>query len=620
MLRFKVASFGLMIFLMLAALACQAQIEPSPTVPSMPTGAVVPTPTLTKTPTPTPPNPTPTRLAQAAPTPFPTETPTPTATPSRAETLGEMIRKARPSVVRIEVGPSVGSGTIIETQDDTALIITNQHVIEGQASIGVFVQGSGEFTPEVVGSDADLDLALLKICCGSFDALRLGEPQALAVGDEVVAIGYGLGIEGDATVTRGIISAVRKPYPDRPEVGIYQTDAALAPGNSGGPLLSLSGKLIGINTAEESGFGFAISAAVVERRLPDLRGGYFSPTPTPVLTPTPLSPTPTPSPHLDVYGPVSDDLIYDSLVADLNYETAPLLVADFTVSATFVNPHPGAGSGFNYGFSFRGSSKDEEYHAYYFAVFSNREWQILYSRGIDTEYVAEGTLSSFNARGGGRNHLQMAAFGDKATFLVNGNHVGMFNLAAQEPGEVSIGVGFFEEIGIEGTATGYEDFLVTRYTKRYGPASGTLEERGDRIAHHSSQVTTAGLIAEAIFTPLGDEPADYGFILRRTGEGPLEAVFVTGDGRWFHKKRAEDGAGWETANRGDLGIGLRTEDHLIVLAEGDTGYLLVNGELSGVLDFTHNLNPGDVRAIAGFFRNETADVEFRDFSVWTPGG
>ena len=152
---------------------------------------------------------------------------------------------------------------------------------------------------------------MVSICCGNFRTLPFGNASVLEPGDEVVAIGYALGIGGEASVTRGIVSAIR--YDSRYLSDVIQTDAAINPGNSGGPMLSMTGQIVGVNTyrIDESnsgrtaeGLGFAISGTTVRQRLSSLKAGSPGPTPTPTQ-----QPRPTPSVSWgDGYGPVDGEL------------------------------------------------------------------------------------------------------------------------------------------------------------------------------------------------------------------------------------------------------------------------------------------------------------------------
>lgn len=155
---------------------------------------------------------------------------------------------------------SLGSGVIMHSD---GLVITNNHVIEGADEILVFLQDGRTSTAQIVGTDPDTDLALLKIHLQDLPSITIGQSDLLNVGDVVLAIGNPFGF--GQTVTLGIVSAT-----GRNQVGIsqyenfIQTDAAINPGNSGGALINAQGELVGINTAIFSksggsmGIGFAI--------------------------------------------------------------------------------------------------------------------------------------------------------------------------------------------------------------------------------------------------------------------------------------------------------------------------------------------------------------------------
>jgi len=222
-----------------------------------------------------------------------------------------MVERVRPSVVWIGViGPdfiAAGSGVIFEVDVSarTALILTNHHVIEEARRIQVLVNDSTTYTAVIVGADPLRDLAVLRICCSiDFRAVPFGDATQLKTGTEVVAIGYPLSLGSELlapgsgpTVTRGIVSAIR----DDTLFGrrVIQTDAPINSGNSGGPLLTPSGEIVGINTfsldpvffgiTSIEGFGFAVSEETISPLLPDLLAGSQITTPE-----TPLGVTETP--------------------------------------------------------------------------------------------------------------------------------------------------------------------------------------------------------------------------------------------------------------------------------------------------------------------------------------
>ncbi len=156
---------------------------------------------------------------------------------------------------------SVGSGVIVDGEQ--GYVLTNNHVIANADEIVVTLRDRRQFAAELIGTDPDTDVAVLRIPAEDLTALRMGDSDRLEVGDFVVAIGNPFGI--GQTVTSGIVSALR-----RSGLGIegfedfIQTDASINPGNSGGALVNLRGDLIGINTAiigpggGNVGIGFAI--------------------------------------------------------------------------------------------------------------------------------------------------------------------------------------------------------------------------------------------------------------------------------------------------------------------------------------------------------------------------
>jgi serine protease Do len=166
---------------------------------------------------------------------------------------------------------SLGSGAII---DPSGVIVTNEHVIRGASAIQVTLADGRRFDAEVIGSDADNDLAVLKAATrGPLPAARLGGSGDLMIGETVIAIGSPFGLS--KTVTAGVISAVGRSFRANGRVynDFVQTDASINPGNSGGPLLNLDGEVIGINTAifaSAQGIGFAIPSDKVQRIVQEL--------------------------------------------------------------------------------------------------------------------------------------------------------------------------------------------------------------------------------------------------------------------------------------------------------------------------------------------------------------
>jgi serine protease Do len=159
---------------------------------------------------------------------------------------------------------ALGSGFVIR---EDGLIVTNRHVIAGARSIRVRLSDGRETAADIVGADAVTDIALLRVKIGHLPALRLGSSTVVSVGDAVIAIGnpYGLG----QSVSAGIVSARARTLEDDPYIDFLQTDAAINRGNSGGPLLTTDGTVVGVTSAIFSpsggsvGLGFAIPGETV---------------------------------------------------------------------------------------------------------------------------------------------------------------------------------------------------------------------------------------------------------------------------------------------------------------------------------------------------------------------
>lgn len=137
---------------------------------------------------------------------------------------------------------SQGSGFIISSD---GLVLTNAHVVREAREVNVTLADRREFKARVLGADATTDVAVLRIDAKGLPVVRLGDAQQLQVGDPVLAIGSPFGLE--QTATQGIVSAKGRSLPGDTAVPFIQTDAAVNPGNSGGPLLDASGAVVGIN-------------------------------------------------------------------------------------------------------------------------------------------------------------------------------------------------------------------------------------------------------------------------------------------------------------------------------------------------------------------------------------
>jgi serine protease Do len=163
---------------------------------------------------------------------------------------------------------SLGSGVIVSKEGH---IVTNNHVLNGTSDVTVQLSDGREGKAKIVGSDAQIDLAVLKIDLPNLSPLSLGDSDKVRVGQIVMAIGNPFGLE--ESVSQGIISAKDRRAMNDSQVEFFQTDTAINPGNSGGPLVNIRGEVIGINSAIYSesggnqGIGFAIPSNVVKAAM-----------------------------------------------------------------------------------------------------------------------------------------------------------------------------------------------------------------------------------------------------------------------------------------------------------------------------------------------------------------
>ena len=230
-------------------------------------------------------------------TPEPTATPAPTPTP----TLAEMVETIEPAIVQVITSSGTGTGFVV---NHDGLVVTSDHVVGKETEIKVRVFDGGEYDATIRGRDEYADLALLQIDSQrEFAELSLVESDSVAVGDEAATLGFPLGdsLGKELTLTRGVVSSKREVE----EIEYIQTDAALNPGNSGGPLLNRKGQVIGVTTFRipgTEGVAFAVASDELRERLAAMTEGQVTARPTNTPRPTNTSlPTNTPEPRWATY-------------------------------------------------------------------------------------------------------------------------------------------------------------------------------------------------------------------------------------------------------------------------------------------------------------------------------
>jgi S1-C subfamily serine protease len=206
-------------------------------------------------------------------------TPAPPILPEGRNLIVDAVEKVGPAVVRIDTvkrvvnplggilgrGPAIqqqqGQGSGFITRSD-GVLLTNAHVVEGASEVGVTLPDGRSFTGKVLGADPLTDVAVVRVVADRLPVAPLGDSTRVRPGQWAIAIGNPLGL--DNTVTAGIISAVQRTNAvgEGQRVPYIQTDAAVNPGNSGGPLINDRGQVIGINTAIRQAPGAGLSFAI----------------------------------------------------------------------------------------------------------------------------------------------------------------------------------------------------------------------------------------------------------------------------------------------------------------------------------------------------------------------
>lgn len=209
-------------------------------------------------------------------------TPTSETVEPGATSIERVVQQVLPAVVNVVSDRGEGTGFIVR---EDGIIVTNFHVVEGSSSITVITsdESPDRYSARVIGGDQQADLAVLDIDAEGLPTVSLGDSDQLDLGQQVVAIGYALGLEGGPSVTAGIVSSLSRQITvadpscgdnctngQRVYTNVVQTDAAINPGNSGGPLVDLAGNVVGINTAgttDAENVGFSIQINSVKETI-----------------------------------------------------------------------------------------------------------------------------------------------------------------------------------------------------------------------------------------------------------------------------------------------------------------------------------------------------------------
>ena len=491
-------------------------------------------------------------------------------------------------------------------------ILTNAHVISGGApAITVSLDDGTELSAHALAWDLDRDIALLKIDADGLALSPLPFADSAREGEEVIALGYPIDPNGALTVTKGVVSSLRD---FGGALSYIQTDAAINPGSSGGPLLDRNGEVVGMNTRivrslagmDVEGVGLAIQSRDLSAALAAMKAGDFPITATVQTAFGPQS------------GLLADDEGTDVFATEVN-------LADFIVEATFI------GEALGVGFFLRWSDNAVTHSVSLYESGDWSHWLRLPNKG-GSEDIAEGVVSGGVDFGENRrNHLRVAAHGDKGLLFVNGAFQAELNLSrytgpgyivmfASNDGSVSVR---FEDFTISPIDAGAFEAMkpaglptpAPAPTAAFGPKSGLLaDDAGSAV--FPTRVNLTEFVAEATF--VGD-PLAVGFVLRLADDiesGYSAAVDITGGwSLWLRlPNEGESAVIAEGEIAGGVGYGANRRVHIRVAARDGLGLLFVNGAFQTRLDLSrHDASPGPIDIFA--LDASAVSVRFEDFTV-----
>ena len=563
----------------------------------------------------------PTPTATFVPVPTNTHSPTPTPEPS----ISDVVDEARKRVVHIVGSTGSGSGFLV---DSTGYILTNAHVVEGTTDLTVVLDGGVRTSGNVVKRDTKRDIALVKVDRGHQPILRFA--TSVRIGEEVVALGYPFGTDGleNMTISTGVVSAFQLLN----GINYVQTDAAVNPGNSGGPLLDMNGRVVGMNTSGmrkdiSEGLNFAIHYSILSERLKVMIAeANAPPTPTPTRTPTP-TPRPTPVGGL---GPVDGSIEHDPDDGKIDTYEANVTLEDGIIEARFFNPYSSETGHWGSGFLFRTGSS--WFHTVF--VTQSGEWY-HYLRTGDTpndQQVGTGFSAAIATGAYDSNLIRVIVSGEAGTLFVNGKFVTTLDLSkVMDAGRVYAIAGYFAGDGVAGKSTQFEDFKVTpiQSTPSFERVDGSIEHRmpdTGLIDGYSAEVMLGdGIIGARFFNPYASQTGSWssGFLFRWSlshSDNAFHTVVITQEGKWHHILRTGDGEherlgnGFSTA----IATGAYDSNHILVIVIGEEGGLFVNGKYVATLDLSGLTGAGSVIAVATYFTSDGVvdkSTQFEDFKI-----
>ena len=541
--------------------------------------------------------------------------------------MADVVERSRAGVVLIAATSGSGSGFVV---DPAGYILTNEHVIAGAGRLTVVLDDGTRLTPQVVAFDAERDIALLRVeTTRQLTALPLA--TEVREGDEVVALGYPLDLQDRMTTTRGIVSAFRTFR----GVAYIQTDAATNPGNSGGPLLNLSGEVVGMNTSvrreiqgrdyDAQGIGYAIRFDVLSSRLEILKSGASTDRPTPTSTPRATTPG-------GAFGPISGSIEHNPDDGSIDLYRTYARLADGIVEARFLNPYSPQEGSWSSGFLIRASAYNE-FHAI-IVDDSGRWYHRLRTGDVEsTQRLAVNISSHISTSPAGSNHIRIITLGADGWLFINGVYADRLDLSGGlDSGSVSAVGTYFTGHGIAGRSTRFSDLTVRPFRNAYGPRDGSIDHDPDSgfVDTHRTFTSLADGIIEARFlNPYSTQEGDWssGFLFRSGlgGSNEFHALIVDNDGWWHHRLRAGDvdstqRLAEETSPH--ISVSPLGSNHIRIITMGSEGWLFINGAYVDRLDLSGGLEEGYVSAVGSYFTGHGIagkSTVFEELTIWSVG-
>ena len=508
-------------------------------------------------------------------------------------------------MVKIVTDSGTGSGVIYEVDGSSgaALVLTNRHVIEGASRISALVSDSITYDATLRGYDSDVDLAVLRICCNAdFSTAHLVGSGTVPIGERVYALGYPLSASS-IRVTEGIVSA--SEYSAVYGAYVIQTDAALNPGNSGGPLIRSDGLVVGINTASRErsdsgrlveGTGFAIAARTVLTRLPDLEQAMVTILPTPTVEPTPRA-TPSPSGEFRQFGiddgaiPHDDDAYIETRRlswVDRNYRINPYNVRNFSVIALFEVPYSSDIGDWNFGFLFRHTVRGD---SSFVGLTHNSQYIHVEEVGYLDRDLESGPVHGLKLSGGSLNYVKLIVIEDRGWLFVNSNYVADLDVSGSHSrGMLSVATGFFEGSEVPGYSTKFYNVFGVEWGLLTDPDSGQLIKEDDFIATHNANVDAyMGFVRADFEAPTSSGDWSSGILLRAEAESDYLVFMVTSDRRWSVQHATDSEKSWivlEEGHSSAINFNDPVLNRLEILYVDSIAVIYVNGVFLGTADIS----------------------------------